>query len=121
MAGRNEIIAVDRCNYARLASKLARIEEKVQRVNNLNQEMELQVKEATKILDLVRLAKQMYELVILEETYAETLEKVVEHELDNIPLMSSLQKSLEIRNNRSKAAVKLCTELMQDKIKAIDE
>lgn len=118
MGHKGEIIAVDNCNYARLASKISRLEEKVEKVNKFVQDTELHIKEANKVLDLVRLAKQMYELVILEETYVATLEEAVENEIDNIPLISSLQKSTEIRDIRSKAAVRLCTDLMRDKMKA---
>lgn len=120
MAGRNEIIAIDKCNRVRLTSKISRLDEKAEKVNKLVEETESQIKDATKMLDLVRLAKQMYELVILEESYVETLETAVEHESDNIPLMNSLQKSIDIRESRYKAAVKLGMELMQDKVKAIE-
>lgn len=116
MSTRDEIVSVDNCNYVRLASKISRLEEKADKINKLNLEMESFMKEANKMLDLVSLARQMYDLVSFEETYAETLEAAIEHERDNIPMMSSLQKSIDIREMRSQTAVKLSTELMRNRM-----
>lgn len=101
-----------RLHQVRLRAKQNEIEKRLERVNNVINETQIQIETTSKTLNNVRLTSQLVEFVELNEHYAETLELIAEQAKTDVSILSPLQDAIDMEDSRYKEAMELFAELM---------